>query len=256
MKSALKLSVLANIVLCAMLFCLARHPGRSASTPPTHRESVAAADSSKEMPRSEPQPFRWNQIESPDYRTYIAKLRGIGCPEQTIRDIIIADVHSLYAPRYEEFERKKSALDTALLAGRGAGQGPLGAELQRLQNEEASVLSALLNSQSLAAQSAGENSTFARVQRGKSREAAISMPLVFQTVNPAILKLDYRQVEVIDGLRHNFLDELGDPNPAPATDPAYRQRWQAAQRNNDELLSGLLGGQFFVEYQLAASPPP
>jgi LysM repeat protein len=43
--------------------------------------------------------FSWHEVESKDYPTYIANLRDIGCPEQTIRDIIIADVNSLYAQR-------------------------------------------------------------------------------------------------------------------------------------------------------------
>lgn len=43
--------------------------------------------------------FSWKEVESPDYPTYIANLHDIGCPEQTIRDIIIADVNSLYAQR-------------------------------------------------------------------------------------------------------------------------------------------------------------
>lgn len=41
--------------------------------------------------------FTWQQIEAEDYPTYIANLRSIGCPEQTIKDIIIADVNHLYA---------------------------------------------------------------------------------------------------------------------------------------------------------------
>jgi len=41
--------------------------------------------------------FSWRDIESPDYPTYISNLREIGCPEQTIRDIIIADVNALYS---------------------------------------------------------------------------------------------------------------------------------------------------------------
>ena len=45
--------------------------------------------------------FRWSQVESEDYRTYITRLRSIGCPEQTIRDIIIADVDKLLAPRIQ-----------------------------------------------------------------------------------------------------------------------------------------------------------
>lgn len=41
--------------------------------------------------------FSWREVESPDYPTYIANLRDIGCPEQTIRDIIIADVNAIYS---------------------------------------------------------------------------------------------------------------------------------------------------------------
>src|SRR6185369_9790536 len=41
--------------------------------------------------------FSWQEVESPDYPTYVANLRDIRCPEQTIRDIIIADVNGLYA---------------------------------------------------------------------------------------------------------------------------------------------------------------
>jgi len=43
--------------------------------------------------------FSWGEIESDDYPVYIANLRRIGCPEATIRDIIVADVNQLYARR-------------------------------------------------------------------------------------------------------------------------------------------------------------
>jgi hypothetical protein len=45
------------------------------------------------------QNFTWQEVESADYVTYIKNLRDIGCPEQTIRDIIVADVNQLYARR-------------------------------------------------------------------------------------------------------------------------------------------------------------
>jgi LysM repeat protein len=41
--------------------------------------------------------FTWSEVESADYLNYIANLRDIGCPEPTIRDIIVADVNQLYA---------------------------------------------------------------------------------------------------------------------------------------------------------------
>jgi LysM repeat protein len=43
--------------------------------------------------------FTWRELESADYPTYIANLRYIGCPEQTIRDIIIADVNAMFSRR-------------------------------------------------------------------------------------------------------------------------------------------------------------
>ena len=43
--------------------------------------------------------FTWNEIESADFPTYIKNLRDIGCPEHTIRDIIVAEVNDLFAER-------------------------------------------------------------------------------------------------------------------------------------------------------------
>ena len=61
------------------------HPGTSA--PDTSGDTVA-------IPA-----FDWRTVESEDYRKYISNLRSIGCPEQTIRDIIIADVNKLFEDR-------------------------------------------------------------------------------------------------------------------------------------------------------------
>ena len=43
--------------------------------------------------------FSWRDIESPDYRTYIYNLRSVGCPESTVRDILVADINQLYLRR-------------------------------------------------------------------------------------------------------------------------------------------------------------
>jgi len=47
--------------------------------------------------------FKWSQIETNDYRQYIVNLRRIGCPEPTIKDIILTDVMKLYAARRGHF---------------------------------------------------------------------------------------------------------------------------------------------------------
>lgn len=54
--------------------------------------------------------FDWSQLESEDYKTYIERLRGIGCPEQTIRDIIIADLDKLMAPRLQAIYGRRQDL--------------------------------------------------------------------------------------------------------------------------------------------------
>lgn len=50
--------------------------------------------------------FTWAELESTNYDTYIANLRDINCPEETIRDIILADVNKLYD------ERRASEVET------------------------------------------------------------------------------------------------------------------------------------------------
>ena len=45
------------------------------------------------------QRFDWRQVESTNYIEYIQNLRAIGCPEMTIRDIVVADVNALFENR-------------------------------------------------------------------------------------------------------------------------------------------------------------
>ena len=81
-----------NVVLGMVLWSLGHQP------PPHPPAGLQAATTNK--PKTEvvvrKQFFSWREVESADYPAYIANLRGIGCPEQTVRDIIIADVNQLY----------------------------------------------------------------------------------------------------------------------------------------------------------------
>ena len=51
---------------------------------------------------SESPTFQWSEVESTDYRQYIANLRALGVPEQVIRDIISADINQVYTKRARE----------------------------------------------------------------------------------------------------------------------------------------------------------
>jgi hypothetical protein len=48
--------------------------------------------------------FHWTEVESADYKEYISRLRAVQCPEETVRDIIVADINKLYAPREAPFK--------------------------------------------------------------------------------------------------------------------------------------------------------
>lgn len=76
--------------------------------PRVSTNQLIAAASAQEESRipSRTNTFDWHQVESPDYRQYITNLRTIGCPEQTVRDIIIADVTQLYETKASALRRQ------------------------------------------------------------------------------------------------------------------------------------------------------
>jgi len=87
-----------NIALAAGLLLAVRHStgkGLSRSSAP-NGPSLDPVRTNVVLRR---QFFSWREVESDDYPTYIANLRDIGCPDQTIRDIIIADINALYSRR-------------------------------------------------------------------------------------------------------------------------------------------------------------
>lgn len=57
------------------------------------------------------EPFHWGDLESKDYKEFIARLRAIGCPEQTIRDLIIADIDKLYSAKLQGLRPLRKSLN-------------------------------------------------------------------------------------------------------------------------------------------------
>jgi len=87
-----------NIALAAAWLSVTRQQAASKAT-----AALALAETSAVPAKTNfvvrRQYFSWREVESADFPTYIANLRQIGCPEQTIRDIIIADVNALFSRR-------------------------------------------------------------------------------------------------------------------------------------------------------------
>lgn len=91
------LSVSLNVVLAAGFYCLWRARETALVRTTANTNSIRLGVTDKYIPIYRKQFFSWREVESPDYAIYIANLRDIGCPEATIRDIIVADVNQLYA---------------------------------------------------------------------------------------------------------------------------------------------------------------
>ena len=198
-------------------------------------------------PAARTTPFRWSQLESSDYRTYVANLRNVGCPEQTLRDIITADVHGIYAAEVNALKQKNAASGPATRLA-------LEKELASLRHQEASFIATLLGTSQM---SADENGAVP-LERLEPSETAVTMPLVFQTVDVAGLNLDDSQLQAINSLRERFLDEVGGSGQHP-NDPAYLERWQRSQPSVDEDLRGMIGVNAYQDYELrarSAAPVP
>ena len=87
------------------------------------------------------QKFDWNAVESDDYKKYIANLRAIGCPEETIRDIITADVNKLYDAKRKALAGPKKKYEfwkPGMMLG--APADPERTEKERALNKEKRVL--------------------------------------------------------------------------------------------------------------------
>ena len=252
MKVISRVSLVLNLGFAVLVACLLvsgrkSEPVRLATENPGSPISQATAPIGSPSPESPA--FRWASIESTNYRTYIANLRGIQCPEQTIRDIITADVDaSLFSPRRDQLKQKmdgkiKAAPEGAVFAKDECQRG-----LEQLKAEETAFIASLLGAQNPEASS----SAIASVSHVRAA-IATEMPLVFQDVDPTVHLTD-AQAATINDIRQDFLQQVGGPNQDP-NDPAYQQRWLPAQRQADDMLRGMLGSAFVQNYQLHVRQP-
>ena len=106
----LLISIFVNLALIGWIISLrVAHPRQMTNSATTNSTTKTRppAEESKAVQDFPPQfvathqakPFDWRQVESPDYKEYIANLRAIGCPERTIKEIVTADVKDLFAAR-------------------------------------------------------------------------------------------------------------------------------------------------------------
>jgi len=149
---ALLISILLNFLLIGWAISLrVTHPRQMTGPAITNdiTKTRAPAEQSKAARDFPPQfvaahratSLDWRQVESPDYKEYIANLRAIGCPEKTINEIVTADVKDLFSARRAAITRTNHyeywRVDPVNLSEEQRKQ------LQELSIEQSDVLKAL-----------------------------------------------------------------------------------------------------------------
>jgi len=86
---------------------------------------------------------------------------------------------------------------------------------------------------------------------GAFRPAAL-IPLAFRPLPPQVAAANPQLANALQGLQQNFVQAIGGQNQNP-NDPAYYQRWVAAQANIDEQYRLLVGNQAFLIEQMTVN---
>jgi len=89
--------------------------------------------------------INWQSLESTDYVAYIQNLRLFGCPEETIRDIILTDIARLYAKRRAQLRAQIPAPKYWQTGDTPAGVPPdIRRQLRELDKEQETLVRELL----------------------------------------------------------------------------------------------------------------
>lgn len=156
MKPLLFLSLTVNtvLVLGGAGFFLYQEGSRSG---PQALAIAAASSSEPSDPRqatgsaagqTRSSPFHWSELDAPDFPTYIARLRAIGCPEATIRDIVKGELDKAYEEKKQaahqsersRFHSERGSSTTGALSNADGSLASAAHDEQRKEQELAALL--------------------------------------------------------------------------------------------------------------------
>lgn len=182
----------------------------------------------------------WSRIESEDYLTYIANLRAIGCPRETIRDIITADVNELYDRKVKDLVEPVSARFWELLLDKKRFEEVVeekAKELRAMRDERDQLLETLLGADDVPPGRIEE----ARLDQSRERLSFLSD----EQVAP---------VKAIETECDVELRNIHERNASGAisAEAAGRLRDEAAARMHEKL-KALLTPDEFLEYRLRSN---
>ena len=198
----------------------------------------------------EPVPFHWRQLEASDYPTYIGNLRRIGCPDSTVRDIVSADLHAVFADRRQKLKEEAQQLERR---GSESAMAEIKAAQQHLWQEEMSALNLFLrpSPESPDGLSSSRNASLAEtIKPPVFEDRELKAPLVFQGIDFGAIDLTDRELETVERLRQKFLDQVSQYEPKA---PDYPCVWRHSQQSADELLRTAVGWQRYNQISMAVA---
>lgn len=86
--------------------------------------------------------FHWSQLETNDYDSYAANLRGVGCPEPVVRQMLMTELEEHYAERHADAEQTTSFWETQ--SQRQARELGIRREQHRLDTEKRALIARIL----------------------------------------------------------------------------------------------------------------
>lgn len=191
-------------------------------------------------------PFNWSMVESTDYQTYVTNLHGIGCPEQRIRDIIIADVDDLFAQRARDYIAPLQSQFWQLASHPRDIEKNIqehGKALERLIKEREQLFQALFNE-------SNPRRSWRNTQRDQNRTANRDAQLDFldETKRAAVIAAQNELNSVLSEIRQmkftGTREEVRSQRNAKETE---------ARKASEEKLRALLTPEEFAEHKLRNS---
>jgi hypothetical protein len=252
MKLPLRITFAASLLLNGLLAWVLTHqpgsqPAAAAASPSplvkalvTHEEPPPAA------------PFDWKQLEAPDFATYIANLRRIGCPEHAIRSLIEPELHQVITAQPPQ-------------GGTSPGSAATGRQVADLMQQLlAPAAAAAPASQPVTGDEAAVSTTTSPVSRPLS--TPLSIPAAFAVGNapddpaitpegisttPSDATLTPETRQAISSMRQQFGQQVSSSGTQPSSSQYYKE-WVKAQRLSDDTFAAMFGGDAFMRVQQEA----
>ena len=251
LQRLLLISIVANLVCVAGLFWILA----DRQQPPAQLGSPVSAAASAGVGRTpgqaapverivrEVEPFHWSQIEADDYQTYVENLRRIGCPEETIRDLVKQDLDKLYDQRKADILSKAPARKEYWKTGNPSTlsrpSSATSSQMAQLDREKNEVLGDLFGSQGVAA--INRPSPLARAR--SQSNSGYAMDFI-----PEETKAE------LNTLEREFGSELLKKMAQGATDAQDMAEIRRMRTERDDRIATMLTPDQKMEYDLRKSP--